>query len=166
MASVVKPPKVEETEFESLKADEIDTVLAALKDYWLETISVLAISTGARRGEILALTWTHVDLDAGTIKIERSLEQTKTGLRFKAPKAAKGKRTVSLPPIAVDALRSHRRRQLELRLAPWSWQARTGCPGVLRPQRRPHPVEQSESGLAEVRAYPQAAANIVPRSTA
>ena len=77
MASVVKPPKVEETEVESLKADEIDTVLAALKDHWLETISVLAISTGARRGEILALTWTHVDLDAGTIKIERSLEQTK-----------------------------------------------------------------------------------------
>ena len=50
-------------------------------------------------------------------KIERSLEQTKAGLRFKAPKTAKGKRTVSLPPIAVDALRSHRRRQLELRLA-------------------------------------------------
>jgi len=117
VASVVKPPKVEETEVESLKADEIDTVLAALKDHWLETISVLAISTGARRGEILALTWTHVDLDAGTIKIERSLEQTKAGLRFKAPKTAKGKRTVSLPPIAVDALRSHRRRQLELRLA-------------------------------------------------
>lgn len=47
VASVVKPPKVEETEVESLKADEIDTVLAALKDHWLETISVLAISTGA-----------------------------------------------------------------------------------------------------------------------
>jgi integrase len=117
VASVVKPPKVEEAEVESLKAEEIETVLAALKDHSLESIAVLALSSGARRGEILALTWAHVDLDTGTIKIERSLEQTKAGLRFKPPKTAKGKRTVSLPPIAVDALRSHRRRQLELRVA-------------------------------------------------
>jgi integrase len=117
VASVVKAPKVKKTEVESLKADEIDGVLAALKGHWLETIAVLALSTGARRGEMLALPWDNVDLDAGTIKIERSLEQTKAGLRFKPPKTEKGKRTVSLPPTAVDALRAHWRRQLELRLA-------------------------------------------------
>jgi integrase len=117
VSSAISPPKVEETEVESLKADEIEIVLAALKEHPLETIAVLAISSGARRGEILALTWNNVDLDSGTIKIERSLEQTKVGLRFKPPKTAKGKRTVSLPPIAVDVLRAHRRRQLELRMA-------------------------------------------------
>jgi hypothetical protein len=85
VASLVKPPKVTETEIESLKADEIDAVLMALKDHPLES-PVLALSTGARRGEILALNWGNVDLDAGTIKIERSLEQTKAGLRFKAPR--------------------------------------------------------------------------------
>jgi integrase len=37
-------------------------------------------------------------------------------LRFKAPKTKNGRRVVSLPPIAVDALRAHRRRQLELRM--------------------------------------------------
>jgi integrase len=117
VASLVKPPKVDETEIESLKADEIDAVLTAIKDHWLEPIAVLALSTGARRGEILALNWGNVDLDAGTIKIERSLEQTKAGLRFKAPKTKNGRRVVSLPPIAVDALRAHRRRRLELRMA-------------------------------------------------
>jgi len=117
VASLVKPPKVTETEIESLKADEIDAVLIALKDHPLESIAVLALSTGARRGEILALNWGNVDLDAGTIKIERSLEQTKAGLRFKAPKTKNGRRVVSLPPIAVDALRAHRRRRLELRMA-------------------------------------------------
>jgi integrase len=117
VVSVVKPPKVEATEVQSLKANEIDIVLAALKNHWLETIAVLALSSGARRGEMLALAWDNVDLDAGTIKINRSLEQTKAGLRFKAPKTAKGNRTVSLPPTAVDALRAHWRRQLEVRLA-------------------------------------------------
>jgi integrase len=117
VASVVRPPKVNETEIESLKADEIDAVLTALKDHRLEPIAVLALSSGARRGEILALNWANVDLDAGTIKIERSLEQTKAGLRFKAPKTKNGRRVVSLPPIAVDALRAHRRSRLELRMA-------------------------------------------------
>ena len=117
VASVVKPPKVDETEIESLKADEISDVLTALRDHRLEPIVVLALSSGARRGEMLALNWENVDLDAGTIKIERSLEQTKAGLRFKAPKTKNGRRVVSLPPIAVDALRAHRRRRLELRMA-------------------------------------------------
>jgi integrase len=117
VASVVKPPKVDEIEIESLKADEIDTVLNALKGHTLEPIAVLALSSGARRGEMLALSWANVDLDAGTIKIERSIEQTKAGLRFKAPKTKNGRRVVSLPPIAVDALRAHRRCRLELRMA-------------------------------------------------
>ena len=78
---------------------------------------MLALSSGARRGEILALAWKNVDLDATTIKIERSLEQTKAGLKFKSPKTKHGRRTVALPSIAVEALRAHRRRQLELRLA-------------------------------------------------
>ena len=39
------------------------------------------------------------------------------GLRFKAPKTKHGRRTISLPPSAVDALRAHRLKQLELRVA-------------------------------------------------
>jgi integrase len=71
-----------------------------------------------RRGELLALRWQDVDLDAGTAKVERSLEQTtKLGYRFKAPKTRHGKRGVSLPRSTIDMLRDHRRKQLELRMA-------------------------------------------------
>jgi integrase len=51
------------------------------------------------------------------MKIERSLEQTKRGLHFKQPKTRKSVRQIMLPPIAVEALQEHRRRQLEMRLA-------------------------------------------------
>lgn len=78
---------------------------------------MLALSAGARRGEILALTWGNVDLATAAVRIERSLEQTKAGLRFKQPKTKHGRRTIALPPIAVEALQAHRRRQLEIRLA-------------------------------------------------
>jgi integrase len=63
------------------------------------------------------LRWSDIDLNAATVRIERSLEQTKAGLRIKSPKTAAGRRTVSLPTFAVAALRNHRRAQLELRLA-------------------------------------------------
>src|SRR5258706_553498 len=74
--------------------------------------------TGARRGEILGLRWGEVDLDGDWLRIERSIEETgKRVLRFKSPKTARGRRAVSLPASTVEALKAHRRRQLELRLA-------------------------------------------------
>lgn len=51
---------------------------------------VLAVATGARRGELVALRWGDIDLDTGKVKIERSLEQTNAGLSFKAPKTKAG----------------------------------------------------------------------------
>jgi integrase len=118
VAHAISPPKVATTEIEALKADQIPPVLAALKGHWLEPIAVLALSTGARRGEILALRWSDVDLTAGTIRIARSLEQTVAdGLKFKAPKTARGVRTISLPAVAVETLQEHRKRQLERRMA-------------------------------------------------
>jgi integrase len=117
VANIVKSPKVEESEIASLTVDQVGAVLDALRGHALEPIAVLALGTGARRGEILALRWSDVDLEGASVRIERSLEQTKAGLKFKPPKTKHGRRRVALPPIALDALRTHRRRQFEIRLA-------------------------------------------------
>jgi integrase len=69
-----------------------------------------------RRGELCALHWGDIDLNAATIRIDRSLEETKSGLRVKAPKSRHGRRTISIPHTAVQVLREHRLRQTELRL--------------------------------------------------
>jgi integrase len=116
VAHAVPPPKVAEKEIESLRADQIGPLLDALKGHWLEPIAIAALTSGARRGEILGLSWDSLDLAAGTMRIARSLEQTRAGLAFKRPKTKSGTRTVTLPPIAIEALREHRRRQLETRL--------------------------------------------------
>ena len=65
----------------------------------------------------MALRLTDVDLDAATVSVERSLEETNKGLRFKAPKTKHGKRTISLPANAVAVLREYRRKLLETRMA-------------------------------------------------
>ena len=116
VVSAIAPPKVEDVEVEALKANEIAPVLAALVGHWLEPLAIVALSTGQRRGELLALTWGSVDLVRGAMTISRSLEQTRAGLAFKAPKTRSGRREIGLPPIAIEALQAHRLRQLEMRV--------------------------------------------------
>ncbi|MCP4377573.1 MAG: site-specific integrase [bacterium] len=79
--------------------------------------ALLAVTTGLRRGEILGLRWSDVDLAAGTLTVQQSLEQIKDGLRFKSPKTHRSRRSLALPAMTVEALRSHRASQAEERLA-------------------------------------------------
>ncbi len=116
VCTIIKAPKLVRTEVEILNAEQIADALRKLEGHPLYPIVALAIGTGARRGEIAALRWSDIDLDAATVRIERSLEQVKGSVRVKSPKTAAGRRTVSLPAFAVDALRDHRRQTLELRL--------------------------------------------------
>jgi integrase len=76
---------------------------------------VLAVYTGMRLGEILALKWSDVSLERGVVAVRQSLEQTKDGLRFKTPKSGQS-RVVSLPDAAVQILLRHKGRLAERRL--------------------------------------------------
>jgi integrase len=112
----VEPPTIAETEISILAEEQIGPVLDHLAGRTLRPIVALALATGARRGELLALRWQDVDLDGGSIRIERSLEQTRGALRFRAPKTRHGRRRISIPPAIVAELRAHRVKQQERRL--------------------------------------------------
>jgi len=116
--SVKRPPRAEKKPVQILKPEEIPVLMNAIKNRsGLHTFVALALSSGCRRGELLGLRWEDVDFNAGTIRIERSLEETRAGgLRIKAPKTNAGRRTIGIPAPVVDELRSHRKEQLELRL--------------------------------------------------
>ena len=117
VASIISPPKVEKEEIDILNDEEVSEALSKLKGHALSSIASVGLATGMRRGELLALRWSDCDLDSATMRIERSLEETKEGgLRFKVPKTKCSRRTISLPPSAVTVLREHRLKQLELRL--------------------------------------------------
>ena len=57
-----------------------------------------------------------MDLDRGVLRVERSVEETKAGLRLKPPKTKRGRRNIGLGEGAVAMLRAHKVKQLELRL--------------------------------------------------
>ena len=115
VCKVQQAPKV--TDKDLVIVHDIPALLAKLESEWLRVPAIIALVTGMRLGEIFALRWGRVDLDKKTIEVREALEETKEhGIRFKTPKSAAGRRTVTLPELAVDALRQHRREQLELRL--------------------------------------------------
>jgi integrase len=111
-------PKVDADEVVILTDDQIAELLTKLAGRAIYSRVIVALFTGARRGELLALRWSNTDLETKVIQIREALEETKAnGIRFKRAKTKNGRRDITLPDIVVDALREHRRQQLELRMA-------------------------------------------------
>jgi integrase len=107
-AELAKPPKAPDRETEMLQPDQAVELLERLRGKPLYLIAALALATGMRRNEMLGVRWEDVDLDAGRLTIEQSLEQTAAhGIRIKGPKTKHGRRTISLPAHLVTELRQH-----------------------------------------------------------
>jgi integrase len=105
-------PKVERREMAVLTAEQSARLLDAMRHTRVYWPVLIALATGMRRGEVLALRWRNVDLGRGSVRVVESLEQTKAGLRAKAPKSEKA-RAVTLPAFAADELRRLKCEQAE-----------------------------------------------------
>lgn len=91
--------------------EEVENLLiAAMEDlpHWRVFIS-LAIAAGLRRGELLGLEWSHVDLEKGLIQINQIITRGKAGKpTIKRPKSRKSKRVISLPDSVIEELKQYR----------------------------------------------------------
>lgn len=115
--TLVEPPKVQPKEIRVLDSAEAASLLRMVQGKRLYYPILVGLSTGMRRGEVYALRWKNVDLHKGLLRVVESLEQTKSGLIFKTPKSAKGRRSIALSPVVVQELRRHKREQTTHRLA-------------------------------------------------
>jgi integrase len=113
-ATRCKLPPAPKREAVSLDFPAVRKLLESSAEHWLADLICVDVGSGARRGELLALTWAKVNIEAATITISKSLEQTKGRLRVKETKG-RNVRTVPLPQDAVDALKRVKARQEESR---------------------------------------------------
>ena len=118
VSELVDVPRMAHHEMTPLSREDTHRLLAAAAGTDVEALYVVAVSTGIRRGELLGLRWRDVDLDHATLHVRTTLQRSrKTGeFVWKEPKTRKSRRQIAMTEQAVEALRTHRRRQAEDRL--------------------------------------------------
>src|SRR5205085_8207704 len=100
----------------------LERLLAATAGSLYELPCALALATGMRRGELLALRWSDLSREHRQARVVRSLQPTQAGLVFEEPKSRRSRRTVILPAFLDRYLDAQQRRQSERRLvAAGSW---------------------------------------------
>jgi integrase len=99
----------------ALDEDQLRTLLEGFRPSVLFPIVAVLAFTGARRGEVLALRWSDLDVEKKTLRIERAVEQTaKYELAIKEPKTKRGKRTIAIDDDLIALLCSEREKLLRI----------------------------------------------------
>lgn len=111
-ADAVDAPRVPEREIQPVEEERAAVLMEAAEGTNMFIPILIGFCTGMRRGEILALRWSDVDLGGARLTVQQSLTQTRSGgLVFKSPKNRSSRRTISIPQVLVGALIEHRRKQ-------------------------------------------------------
>ncbi len=110
-AARVQPPKVTKKEMPCFNEDQADIMLDALENEPLKyrLLITLALATGARRGELIALEWKNIDTDKNTIRIIHSVQYIPSkGLTIKEPKNKTSNRLISIPKSTMTLLKEYK----------------------------------------------------------
>ncbi len=162
---MASPPKPEYTERPTLSAEQVRAFLNSTKDDRLHALWVLILMQGLRSGEALGLRWQDIDFEAQRLNVRQTVQRLRgLGVVAGTPKTARSRRTLDLVPATVAALRAHRIRQLEERMAAPDWESApewadqvfttmTGRP--LAPASLGYPIRRAltKAGLSHVRVH-------------
>jgi len=117
VAALSMPPRIRTEEGRTLTVDEARRLLDEVAEHRMGVLVLLALVFGLRRGEALGLMWSGFDPDAGTLRVTHAVKRIKnrdsnaarkTKLVINELKTKKSRRTLSLTPELVDALKRHR----------------------------------------------------------
>ena len=120
IASSADPPKQVRRSLDVTQTwtpDQVRTFLSEMHSHRLYAAYLLAVTTGMRRGEVLGLRWVDLDFDRRRASIRQTVISVAYEVQLSAPKTSKGRRSVALDDNTLAALASHRRSQVEERLA-------------------------------------------------
>lgn len=98
----------EETRDKPLGINELKTFLQAAKAHKFRTAFILECYTGLRRGELLELRWTDINLENRTLTVKQAIVRTRQGLMVSEPKAIKSRRTIPISVELVAELKRHK----------------------------------------------------------
>jgi integrase len=112
VCDLVERPRLEEKKKPLLNKGQALTLLESVKQHRLGVILLVDLTTGIRRGELLALRWSDVDLEKGTLFVSKTVDYIPHyGYVENGAKTKAGKRTIKLPAFVVEILKTHKGKQ-------------------------------------------------------
>jgi integrase len=111
-ATLVTPPRIARKEISPFTPEEARDFLIAIRGDRLEALYTVALAVGLRRGEALGLRWEDIDFEKKYITVSHALQRIGGTLRLVEPKSASSRRTIPLPPFAVEAMLAHWKNQV------------------------------------------------------
>lgn len=112
LACTLRPSDTQESA--AIEMADVERVEDATAGTWLGVIVRLAIDTGARRGELLALKWSDLNFKTGRLIISRAICQRNDGSIFEKSTKTRSTRVVSLSPSTLAFLEMHRAEQQQI----------------------------------------------------
>lgn len=118
VCDAVRPPKLTRKEPATLARDDIDALLAAAEGTMIYIPVAVAVYTGMRRGEVLALHWKDIDLKVGVVTVRRAVEWNRGSKQheFKPVKNEKPRR-IDITTKLVEILKAWKTEQARRKLA-------------------------------------------------
>ncbi|HJT56201.1 MAG TPA: site-specific integrase [Ktedonobacteraceae bacterium] len=118
VATFVSLPNIERYEGQVLTEEQARKLLDVAHSSHLDVMLLVALTTGMRQGELLALRWSDVDLETGVLQVRRNVTIVNgVGPVETEPKTKAGRRKVMLPGVVIKALRGQQEQQAKMRLA-------------------------------------------------
>ena len=112
VAEFVRLPSADKKEIKILTPEQMEIFLNSISENRLYAAFALELGSGMRRGELLALRWSDINLETGECLISRSLVRGVSGeLHINAPKTKSSTRNILVPSSALEALIKHKAAQ-------------------------------------------------------
>ena len=143
-------PKVEHKEMKTLTADQLSAFFQEARDSGVYELYYLELATGLRRGELLGLKWTDIDLDRGVLKIQRAISR-QNGKVVEAP--LKTKNAYRTLPLSADAISVLKMQKCKVGNSEWVFPSPAG--GPMSPDSVLHMLQRvlKRAGLPRIRFH-------------
>ena len=117
VCDLVDPPSIVSREPTPLTLEQAQALLESVREHRLEVLLSVAVVTGMRRGELVALRWSNIDFERNTLLVLHTVDYIPGyGYVETEPKTKAGKRSISLPSFLVGMLKEYRKGILERQL--------------------------------------------------
>ena len=104
VAEMIRAPRRSTSEMATLSEMQACQLLAGVKGDRFEALYTLALTTGMRQGELLALRWQDIDLAHGSLHVCMNVQESDGRFVLAEVKTTYSRRNIALTSIAIEAL--------------------------------------------------------------